>query len=855
MSFKLFSFNDWLAEGGSAGLRTFALNSSYERMCWVYACVNRIATSASSAPLVFYEGKSDRIPDSEPNEKERIKDREHPAYKLFNPPNPPTILTLKQLMYRTFIHESIDGLVFWVIERKKGIASTIDIRLKNELRPILEYKNNNTTRPILRGWEDTNGKKYIPEDVLPIDSYNPKDSLAGLSRLNPARSSLESEFSIAGWNSAFFKSGMKNPLLIQSKGQLTNLQKKEIRSEVVNYYSGIDGAHGALLMQGSVEVKPLVVNPKDVDFIRGKELNREEILAVFGVPPAIVGIFSYANYCLSADTMVTLENNITKPIVEVKTGDKVLSMGAHQLEAASVINCWEAGYKDVYTIKTKFRTIKCSPDHKFLVRTTDGSAWIPAKDLYLKDRIAIVVQTPETTNALLPDGTVATKELMHQLGLFVGDGNISSSNGYQTGICIGTPDTHNKKLEWVEEAKRVWNANAITDSRCYRVCSVHAAQKINQLGFAGTSKTKRLPTWVYSLTTELKKSLIQGILETDGHSIDKGRYTLAFNNELLINDVRDLCISVGYHVNNVKYSYRESNYGPNPLWHLYINTSDFGKYLQKSDDLPKGLLWDAVYAIAVSDEQELMYDLEIEGTHNYFANWIVTHNSNVREQIRIFWEHTLLPKMNHILELVQFNILDRDFPGVYAAWDLSAVVGLAPDTIELAAPAKQYQDMGYSPTQIAKILKAPALVPDKDFKKPAAPRPASPNLNPNDPPPAPANPKKPPKDPNAGSPKPSDKPKPDNNNDFELDLTKRLTRFIEVIEDFHGANFILGLWNDLIIDHLTFNYPELNVSEFDKLVNLLCKKNTPLMRGEFHRNVEKIAAIISQAIAKSNSRL
>lgn len=529
MSFKIFSFNDWLSEGGAAGLRSFVLNNSYERMCWVYACVNRIATSASSAPLVFYQGKPDRIPSDAPNEKERIKDREHPVYQLFNPPNPPTIISLKQLMYRTFVHVSIDGLVFWIIERKKGVATSIDIRLKTELRPILVYTNADPARPQLRGWEDSSGKKYLPEDVLPLDNYNPKDPLAGLSQLSPSRMSLESEFSIAGWNSAFFRSGMKNPLLIQAKGQLTREQKKDIRSEVVNYYSGIDGAHGALLMQGGVEVKPLVVNPKDVDFIRGKELNREEVLAVFGVPPSIVGIFSYSNY------------------------------------------------------------------------------------------------------------------------------------------------------------------------------------------------------------------------------------------------------------------------------------------------------------------------------------------SNVREQIRIFWEHTLLPKMNHVLELIQFNILDRDFPGVYAQWDVSKVAGLAPDPVELAAPASQYHTMGYSPSQTATILKCPGLEPDKDFKKPEPIKPQMPTADNEDDEISAEKPKKPkkPKDPNASDPKPSDKPKPDNNNSYlkELLMDKIYLFAINVPLSAPTHKQIFALWQDLVISVLQEKFKGFDFLQFDLLPEMLCQKSTEKMRQEFIKNNELIAEKMLNAIYKAKVRL
>lgn len=293
---KTFSFLEWLEEGGAKGLRSFALDKSYERISWVYSCINRISTTASSAPLVFYRGdKSDAIRGDDSHN--RITDENDPVYHLFHPPNPPDIPSLKELISRTFIHLGVDGLLFWVFVRKKGVLVDIEIKAKNELRPVLSEGMSGE----LIGWAEfgANGqveKTYPVNEVLPIRYYNPKDPLGGLSPLLAARLSLESEFNIAGWNSSFFKSGMKSPLLMKSKGTMTKDQKKELKGEIINYYSGIEGGHGALLVQGGVEVEPLSISPKDIDFINGKKLNREEICAIFGIPPALVGIFEYANY-------------------------------------------------------------------------------------------------------------------------------------------------------------------------------------------------------------------------------------------------------------------------------------------------------------------------------------------------------------------------------------------------------------------------------------------------------------------------------------------------------------------------------------------------------------------------------
>lgn len=283
---------DWLDEGGSANQRSNIIKNSYERVSWVYACINTIATVASSAPLAFYSS-----PDM--TEKTRIKDPKHPATLLFNPPKPPFIPSLRELIFRTFLHLGISGRVFWVFIKKDGKYAEIDI--KGNLSPILA----NGSSGKLIGWKETNElgeTKYTPEQVLPIVYYNPKDlgsanvPVTGLSPLSAARISLEQENSINGWNSSFFKTGMKTPLLLKAKGNLTKEQKADLRKEIVNYYSGIEGAHGALIVQGGMEVTPLTVSQKDIDFIEGKKFNREEICSIYGVPPALVGIFEYANF-------------------------------------------------------------------------------------------------------------------------------------------------------------------------------------------------------------------------------------------------------------------------------------------------------------------------------------------------------------------------------------------------------------------------------------------------------------------------------------------------------------------------------------------------------------------------------
>jgi hypothetical protein len=227
--------------------------------------------------------------------------------------------------------------------------------------------------------------------------------------------------------------------------------------------------------------------------------------------------------------------------------------------------------------------------------------------------------------------------------------------------------------------------------------------------------------------------------------------------------------------------------------------------------------------------------------------------SNTREQIRIFWEHTLLPKMNFLLELIQFNILDKDFPGISAKWDLSQVKGLAPDPIELANPAKVYQSMGYSASQISKILNCPSMEPDKDFEKPE-PVVAAPAVGSGQSPKKPTKPAakpEPPKKP--GSPKPSDKPKPDNNNEFVFGLENKLKTYFENI-NCENSFTILQLWEDLIEDYIKQHYV---VS--DKILSAL--KEIPQivldsfsMKVGLEKNIDELLSLIDTALYNVNKR-
>jgi hypothetical protein len=131
--------------------------------------------------------------------------------------------------------------------------------------------------------------------------------------LTAARMAIEQDMNMATWNSGFFQGGVRNPIALLLKQTFNDSQRKEFVNRLRQNFSGFVKGQLPLLVEGGVDVKVLANTIKDLDFIEGKSLTREELCAVYNVPPAQVGIFRYANYANSKEQRNILYLNTLRP--------------------------------------------------------------------------------------------------------------------------------------------------------------------------------------------------------------------------------------------------------------------------------------------------------------------------------------------------------------------------------------------------------------------------------------------------------------------------------------------------------------------------------------------------------------
>src|SRR6185369_13130850 len=134
----------------------------------------------------------------------------------------------------------------------------------------------------------------------------------------------------------FFKNGARTGLVMFTDRVLKTEIVRELLQEYDENYAGEQNQHRAFVAHGGVKVMPPPQDKKDADFTEQFKLTREQILSAFGVPPALVGVFEYANYANSEQQIQIYWQNTIIPdltIIEEDLTELVLPRFGDRLVA------------------------------------------------------------------------------------------------------------------------------------------------------------------------------------------------------------------------------------------------------------------------------------------------------------------------------------------------------------------------------------------------------------------------------------------------------------------------------------------------------------------------------------------
>ncbi|RJP17958.1 MAG: phage portal protein [Candidatus Abyssobacteria bacterium SURF_5] len=255
---------------------------AYGQVVWVYACVSTIATAIAGVPLRAYRKKADAI--------EEVSDSR--LARLLSDVNPH--MSSYDLWEATASFLELSGNCYWEIEKdEKGVPSAIYPMRPDRVKIVPDRSN------FVMGYiYEINGRSVSLEadEVVHFRYFNPANEYYGLGPISAIRNSIiVDQYSVA-YNKAFFKNGAHPGGVLETSSSLSDETFNRLRKQWEEGHKGSAHAHRIAVLEEGLSYKPIGLSPRDMEFLNQRKFCREEICATFKVPPALVGVYEYANY-------------------------------------------------------------------------------------------------------------------------------------------------------------------------------------------------------------------------------------------------------------------------------------------------------------------------------------------------------------------------------------------------------------------------------------------------------------------------------------------------------------------------------------------------------------------------------
>lgn len=275
--------------GGSVPLlgdKSISYASLYRKQPWVAIAVNKLARQVARLPLKVYRKDSQ-------GDRERVRD--HPLVDLIERPWPRgSANDLKQAVaFPTLLHGN--GLLG---KNRSGRGRPPSSLVPLDWRFAIPHFEDG--EPVF-AWETTqiDGKpRYLaPEEVIHTAWWAP-DGPVGVSPLQQLGVTIGLEDAAYRYQTSSFDNAVRpaGALVTPAEVDLGTEERAELRDEVHGVHGGVDNAFRMMLLTGGVTWEAFSQTAVEAELIEQRKLNREEVAAVYDIPPPLIGILDHATY-------------------------------------------------------------------------------------------------------------------------------------------------------------------------------------------------------------------------------------------------------------------------------------------------------------------------------------------------------------------------------------------------------------------------------------------------------------------------------------------------------------------------------------------------------------------------------
>lgn len=269
---------------------------------WVYACVSIIAKATSAARFRLYI-------DNGADELEEVS--KHPIIDLLENPNP--FETKYEFLYRAMTHIQLTGDSFVYFARNKRK----DIKEMYVLQPdkieIIPSPVNFIDKYVLIDLKQN--QEFFINEIMHIKLPSPNDPYYGASPLTACAMSVDIDEYQHKYQMNLYKNGAIPPIVLETEQGLDEASIKRLRRDWERLHRSDANSGRTAILDRGLKVKAVGVSPKDLDWLSTNRMTRDDILSIYGVPPALLGLVEDSNRSSGETQEYTFHRQVVEPLL------------------------------------------------------------------------------------------------------------------------------------------------------------------------------------------------------------------------------------------------------------------------------------------------------------------------------------------------------------------------------------------------------------------------------------------------------------------------------------------------------------------------------------------------------------
>jgi HK97 family phage portal protein len=192
---------------------------------------------------------------------------------------------------------------------------------------------------------------YSPDEIIHIKENSFRSIYRGVSRLKPAKRTMELMASMRSFQDNFFKNGAVPGLVLKSPNTLSQKIKERLISSWMEKYRPDSGGKRPLVLDGGLEIDSISnINFKELDFQASITENEKIVLKALGIPPVLLDSGNNANirpnmrmyYLLTVLPITTKMNKAFERFFGFRLEDDVSNIAALQPELSDQANYYSS---------------------------------------------------------------------------------------------------------------------------------------------------------------------------------------------------------------------------------------------------------------------------------------------------------------------------------------------------------------------------------------------------------------------------------------------------------------------------------------------------------------------------------